>query len=72
MATQIIRQPGTIAIQGVSTIERLGEFISVSGESLRLYIGAPFGIFAQGKLPESFSPREKAVIDAYRWGIPPL
>ena len=72
MATQAIRQVETIAIPGVSTIERVGEFISAAGESLRLYIGAPFGIYAEGKLPESFSPREKAVIDAYRWGIPLL
>ena len=72
MATQIIRHPKTIAIPGASTIEGVGEFISAAGESLRLYIGAPFGIYAEGKLPESFSPSEKAVIDAYRWGIPLL
>ena len=68
MAAQTIRQREANAIPGVSrkTIERIGEFISVVGEVLMINIRAPFVAYAQGKRPESFSPREKAVIDPYR------
>ena len=72
MATQTIRQREIKAIPGISrtNIEQVGEFISAVGEVLRLYFGAPFGIYTEVKPLESFSPREKAVIDAYRWGMP--
>ncbi len=71
MATQIIRQQETRAIPGVPRInrERVGEFFSALGEVVRLHIGAPYGTYAVGKLPESISPTEKAVIDAYSWGM---
>ncbi len=74
MAAQTIRRRETIAIPAVSgnNIERVGEFIGVVDEVLRLHFGAPFGTYAEWKLPENFSPREKAVIDTFRWGIPPL
>ena len=71
MATQIIRQRETSAIPGISgdKIERVREFISAVGEVLRLGIGAAFGTYAEVKRPESFSPTERAGIDAYRWGM---
>ena len=74
MATQIIRQQGANAIPGISrnNVERVGEFIGVVGEVLRLHFGAPFGTYAEWKFPENFSPREKSIVDTFRWGIPPL
>ncbi len=71
MATQIIRQQETGAIPGVPRInrERIREFFSAVGSVLRLHIGAPFGTYAVGKPSGSISPTEKAVIDAYGWGM---
>ena len=71
MATQIIQQRETRGIPEVSRINRgrVGEFFSALGEVIRLHIGAPYGTYAVGKPPESISPTEKAVIDAYGWGM---
>ncbi len=71
MATQIIRQRETRAIPGVPRInrERVGEFFSAVGSVLRLHNGAPHETHALGKSAGSISPTEKAVIDAYRWGM---
>ncbi len=71
MATQIIRQQETRAITAVPRInrERVGEFFSAVGSALRLPIGAPYETYAVGKSAGSISPTEKAVIDAYGWGM---
>lgn len=72
MATQIIRQQETRAIPGVPRMNRegVGEIFSAVGEVLRLHIGTPFGLRAEEKPTESISPMEKAVIDAFRLGVP--
>ena len=72
MATLTIRQRGANAIPEISrkTIERIMEFLSLVGEVLMMFISAPFIANAEGQLPESSSPREKAVIDPHSWHIP--
>ena len=72
MATQTIPQQETTAIPGISrkNIERAGELISAVGEVLSLFISAPFGTHPEVKPPESMTPTEKAVTDAFRWGNP--
>ena len=71
MATQIIRQQETRAIPRVPriNIERVGKFYSALGEVIRLHVGTPFGTYAVGRPSGSISPTEKAVIDAYSWGM---
>ena len=72
MATQTIRQQETTAIPGISrkNIERAGEHISAVGKVLSLFIFAPLGTHPEVKLSESMTPMEKAVTDAFRWGVP--